>query len=99
MFGSQLIFGLLVAVGDQAVEEAAGSALRVFVVLLSGFYLLVEVASSLLIDIIGLVEVGCEQSQRMESAARTRWNIRSLSCMLRFLRSLALMFSIAKVCG
>jgi hypothetical protein len=60
--GSDLVFGLLVAVRDETIEEGAGSALRVLGVFgLSLLELLVEVTSSLLIELLMLVEVGCRK--------------------------------------
>jgi hypothetical protein len=60
--GSDLVFGLLVAVRDETIEEGAGSALGVLGVFgLSLFELLVEVTSSLLIELLMLVEVGCRK--------------------------------------
>lgn len=57
--GSDLVFGLLVAVRDEAVEEAARSALRVLAVfLVCLFKLLVKVTSGLLIQLLVFVEVG-----------------------------------------
>jgi hypothetical protein len=57
-----LVFGLLVAVRDETIEEGAGSALRVLGVFgLSLLELLVEVTSSLLIELLMLVEVGCRK--------------------------------------
>jgi hypothetical protein len=49
-------------VRDEAVEEGAGSALRVLGVFGLGlFELLVKVTSSLLIELLMLVEVGCRK--------------------------------------
>jgi len=60
--GSDLVFGLLVAVRDETIEEGAGSALGVLGVFgLSLFELLVEVTSSLLVELLMLVEVGCRK--------------------------------------
>jgi hypothetical protein len=60
--GCDLVFGLLVAVRDEAVEEGAGSALGVLGVFGLGlFELLVKVTSGLLIELLMLVEVGCRK--------------------------------------
>lgn len=55
--GGNLVFGLLVAVRDQAVEETARSSLGVFVASLGFLDLAVEVAGGLVIDIFVLVDV------------------------------------------
>ena len=55
---SELIFGLLVAVRDQAVQEGARSSLRVaFFLSLIGF--LADVGDGFLISRVVLVKVGC----------------------------------------
>jgi hypothetical protein len=62
--GSKLLLGLIVAVGDQPVEEAVGTA-GVMALSLCALDLAVEVACGLLIDVVlavVLVEVGWELS-------------------------------------
>jgi hypothetical protein len=59
--GSELLLGLVVAVGDQPVEEAVGTA-GVVALGLCALDLAVEVAGGLLIDVVlamVLVEIGC----------------------------------------
>ena len=57
-----VIFGLLVAVRDQAVQEATRAALWMLIGL-GSLDLAVEVAGSLIIEVFVLVEVGCIQCQ------------------------------------
>lgn len=75
MFGSQLVFSLLVAMRDETVEEAAGSALRVVAFLglfdlpidvlvrvlwqYNSQILLVKVTGGLLVNVLVLVDVCC----------------------------------------
>lgn len=88
-----LVLRLLVAVRDHAVEEAAGLALRV-ALLLRLLDLTAKVARGLVVDffvVLGFVEVGwgilvLRDVEGWEMRARRRWFLRFLSCMdsLRF---------------
>lgn len=70
---TDLILGLLVAVGDEPVQETAWSTL-VVVASLCLFNLSVEVASGLIIGLVNIVEVGysCWISHMSISIANTR---------------------------
>ena len=59
---SEIVLGLLVAMGDQAVEEATGLS-GVVVASLCLFHLSVEVTGSLIVGIVMFVEIGCCSGQ------------------------------------